>query len=193
MKFVPLLLVFSTSVFGRPDTVNIQSFGLNPDSRINAVPFVQKALDACKGKTNTVVYFPRGRYDFWPHQCVEKVYYESNTTVNNPRRCAILMEELNGVTIDCGGSDFVYHDRMQPFTVDRSRDIIIKKVSIDWDIPLSAEAEVIDTNPAYMDIRLDPVESPYVIEKGKLVFVGEGWKSSWWNDGIRPANAGRCK
>jgi len=35
-------------------------------------------------------------------------------------------------------------------------------------------------NASYMDIRVDPMESPYVIEKGKLVFVGEGWKSPWW-------------
>ncbi len=175
-----ICIALSLPAFSSPDTVNMASYGLKPDSRVNAVPYVQKALEACKGKPGTVVYFPRGRYDFWPHQCIEKVYYESNTTVNNPRRCAIILEGLSGVTVDCGGSDFVFHDRMQPFTVDGSNDITIKKVSIDWDIPLTAEAEVIETNPAYMDIRIDPVESPYLIEKGKLVFVGEGWKSPWW-------------
>jgi hypothetical protein len=162
------------------DTIRITDFGLNADSRVNAVPFVQKALEACKGKVNAVVFFPKGRYDFWPQYCIEKVYYESNTTVNNPRRCAILLEGLTGVTIDCGGSDFVFHDRVQPFTIDKCNGITLKKVSIDWDIPLTAEAEVIDVNPDYMDIRVDPVESPYIIEKGKLVFVGEGWKSPWW-------------
>ena len=175
-----LVLFLSAAVYSNPDTVNIVSFGLKPDSRVNAVPYVQKALDACKGKANMVVYFPRGRYDFWPHQCIEKVYYESNTTVNNPRRCAILLEGLKGVTVDCGGSDFVFHDRMQPFTLDGSSDITIKGVSIDWDIPLTAECEVVEVTPSYLDIRIDKVESPYVIEKGKLVFLGEGWKSQWW-------------
>lgn len=161
------------------DTIRISDFGLAAGSRENAVPFVQKALEACKGKINPVVLFPEGRYDFWPAHCIEKVYYESNTTVNNPRRCAILLEGLNGVTIDCGGSDFVFHDRMQPFTVDKSSDITIKRVSIDWDIPLTAECEVVEVNPAWMTIRIDRFESPYIIEKGKLVFVGEGWKSRW--------------
>lgn len=181
-----LLLLCITAVLtpaganASPDTLLISDFGLDADSRINAVPFVQKAIEACRGKANSVIFFPRGRYDFWPGHCIEKVYYESNTTVNNPRRCAILLEGLSGVTVDCGGSDFVFHDRMQPFTIDNSKEICIKRVSIDWDIPLSAEAEVMDVNSGYMDIRVDPMESPYVIEGGKLVFVGEGWKSPWW-------------
>ena len=180
MFLLSTALLLTSVAFSSPDTVNVASLGLKPDSRINAVPYVQKALQACKDKPGTVIYFPKGRYDFWPHQCIEKVYYESNTTVNNPRRCAILIEGLSGVTMDCGGSDFVYHDRIQPFTIDRSNDITVKKVSIDWDIPLTSECEVMETAPEYMDIRIDPVESPYVIEKGKLVFVGEGWKSQWW-------------
>jgi hypothetical protein len=175
-----LILLFGANGYTLADTVNIASFGLLPDSRINSVPYVQKALDACKNKPGAVVFFPKGRYDFWPHQCIEKVYYESNTTDINPRRCAILLVDLIGVTIDGDGSDFVFHDRMQPFTVDNSADIIIKKVSIDWDIPLTAEAKVVDANPDFIDIQIDAVESPYVLEKGKIFFVGEGWKSPWW-------------
>lgn len=176
----PGMTQISVATDSAKDTIRLTDFGLQPDSRINAVPFVQKALEACKGKEGAVVLFPKGRYDFWPQYCIEKVYYESNTTVNNPRRCAILLEGLTGITIDCGGSDFVFHDRMQPFTIDNSSGICIRGVSIDWDIPLTAEAEVIEVNPGYMDIKIDPLESPYVIEKGKLIFVGEGWKSPWW-------------
>src|SRR3989339_1537893 len=105
------LLSFSYRLYSfalvSPDTLNITTFGLHPDSRINAVPYVQKALDACRDKPGSVIFFPKGRYDFWPHQCLEKVYYESNTTDNNPRRCAILIEGLSGITVDCGESDFI--------------------------------------------------------------------------------------
>ncbi len=162
------------------DTLHLSSFGLPPNTRANAVPFVQMALEAAKTKTNTVIRFEPGRYDFWPHRCIEKVYFESNTTVNNPRRCAILLEGISGLTIDCGGADFVFHDRMQPFTVDNSADITIKNVSIDWDIPLTAEAEIMNVTPEWVDLHIDHFESPYIIEEGKLVFVGEGWKSRWW-------------
>ncbi|MFO7617221.1 MAG: right-handed parallel beta-helix repeat-containing protein [Bacteroidales bacterium] len=178
-----IFLLFSffllPQALGLRDTLRMSDFGLAPDSRVNAVPYVQKALAACKANPDAVLLFEQGRYDFWPHHCQERVYYESNTTDNNPRRCAILIEEMMGLTIDCGGADFVFHDRMQPFTVDRSERITIKNVSIDWDIPLTAQSEILEVTPEWIDIRIDRCESPYVLEGGKIIFVGEGWKSPW--------------
>lgn len=161
------------------DTINVADFGLKPDSRENAVRIVQKALEFCKTKNNPVLVFPKGRYDFWPQYATEKLYYESNTDVIPFRRCAIIVEDMKDLTIDCMGSDFVYHDRIQPFTVDKSRNITIKNVSIDWDIPLTAQAEIMDVTESYIDIAVNVLESPYIIEKDKLVFLGEGWKSRW--------------
>jgi len=42
--------------------------------------------------------FPKGRYDFWPQHAVERTYFESNTTNNNPKRLAILIETFTGPT-----------------------------------------------------------------------------------------------
>jgi len=105
------------------DTVSIANFGLNPDTRENAVPFVQKALEACKGKSRPVLVFPKGRYDFWPQHCIEREIFEGATRDINPKRLAILIEQMDGLVVDGNGSDFVFHDRMQPFTIDHSREI----------------------------------------------------------------------
>jgi hypothetical protein len=159
--------------------ISVADFGLKPDTRENAVPYVQKALEACKGKAQATLVFPKGRYDFWPQYCIEREYFESNTTDINPKRLAILIEETEGLTIEGDSSDFIFHDRMQPFTIDHSRHITIKNLSVDWDIPLTAQAEVLAVTDQYIDLRINAYESPYVIENGKLVFVGEGWKSQW--------------
>lgn len=90
--------------------------------------FVQKALAFAKTKSGAILVFPKGRYDFWPQYATEKLYYESNTDVIPLRRCAILIEDLKNITIDCKGSDFIFHDRIQPFTVDKSQNISIKNV-----------------------------------------------------------------
>jgi hypothetical protein len=166
---------------GEAAEIRITDFGVRPDSRQNAVPAVQKALAACRNVENPVLVFPRGRYDFWPHGCVEKDYFESNTTANNPKRLAIFIENLTGLTVDGGGSTFVFHDRIQPFTVDRSTNIVLRDCSIDWDIPLTAEAVVEAAAKDYLDLKLDDRQFPYMIENEKLVFVGEGWKSRWWD------------
>ncbi|NWJ52647.1 MAG: right-handed parallel beta-helix repeat-containing protein [Bacteroidetes bacterium] len=161
------------------DTIRISDFGLKPDTHENAVQIVQKALAFAKIKPGAILVFPKGRYDFWPQYATEKMYYESNTDVIPLRRCAILLEDLKNLTIDCKGSDFVFHDRIQPFTIDKSQNISIKNVNIDWDIPLTAQAEILDVTDKYIDIAINVLESPYTIENGKLVFIGEGWKSRW--------------
>ncbi|HSB92281.1 MAG TPA: hypothetical protein VLC28_04150, partial [Flavitalea sp.] len=162
------------------DTINMKDFGLIPNSRKNAVKLVQLALDSCRKLKRPVMVFKKGRYDFWPQYATEKMYFESNTTANNPKRCAILLSDFNGLTIDANGSDFIFHDRIQPFTIDHSTGIAIKNLQVDWEIPLTAQASVTDTGSNYIDISIDSVQFPFLVEQNKLVFVGEGWKSAVW-------------
>lgn len=175
---VIVLLGFPLRVISQ-DTIRVSDLGLIPGTRENAVPYIQKALEICKTQKNPVLVFPKGRYDFWRESAVERLYYESNTDVIPLRSCAILIEKMENLTIDCGGSDFIFHGRIQPFTIDNSQDIVIKNVNIDWDIPLTAQAEIMEVTDNYIDIAINILESPYVIENQKLVFVGEGWKSPW--------------
>ena len=163
---------------GRP-TVRVTDFGAEPGSRRNATAAVRRALDACRKAERPVLVFPKGRYDFWPEGGVEKVYFESNTTDNNPKRLALFIEGLTGLTVEGNGSAFVFHDRIQPITVDGSREVTIRDLSIDWDIPLSAEAVVADATEDHIDLRIDERQFPHVVEDGRLVFTGEGWRSAW--------------
>ena len=164
-----------------PAVVRVTDHGAEPDSRRNAVAAVARALEACRRLERPVLVFPKGRYDFWPQHAVERDYFESNTTDVNPKRLAILVEGFTGLTVDGGGSTFVFHDRMQPFTVDRSSGVTIRDVAIDWDVPLSAEAVVEAAAEDHLDLRIDDRQFPYLIENDKVVFVGEGWKSGWWD------------
>lgn len=165
------------------DTIRVTQFGYEPGSRANAVPFVQQAIEAARKKPGSVLLFPKGRYDFWPQYCIEKKYFESNTDVIPLRRCAILLEGVRNLVIDGQSSDFIFHDRMQPFTLDHSSNVRIKNLQIDWDVPLTAQAQVRDINDQYMDIAINR-ESPYIIEDGKIYFVGEGWKAKMSEWGV---------
>jgi hypothetical protein len=177
--FVLLLIQINTICFAQ-DTIRITDYGYLPGSRANAVPYVLKALNDCKTKNDPVLVFPNGRYDFWPQYVTEKLYYESNTDVIPLRRCPVLLEGFNKLEINCNNADFIFHDRMQPFTIDSSRNITIRNVNIDWDIPLTAQAEIVAVADDYIDLAINAYESPYIIENNKLVFVGEGWKSELW-------------
>lgn len=168
------------------DTIRIESIGLVPGSRVNAVPYINEALEKVTSSTGTVLLFEKGRYDFWPDHAVEKDYYEANTTVVNPRVCPIFIFKKHNLVIDGAGADFVFHGKMQPFTIDSSANISVKNVSIDWEIPFGAEVEIGEVATDYFDMLIDTRQYPYVIENEKLFFVGEGWKNMWggvkWND-----------
>lgn len=73
--------------------VSVNSFGLKPDSRVNATPYVIKALQECKKHPEAVLTFDKGRYDFWEAHATEREYYESNTYDDrNPKILAILLD-----------------------------------------------------------------------------------------------------
>ena len=164
-----------------PQTFNITDFGITPNSGKDAVSAVQKALLACHKAGHARLVFPEGRYDFYASNAIKRDYYESNTTDNNPKCLGILIENSDGLTLDGGGSDFVFHGRMQPITIERSRNVTIQNVKIDWDIPLTAQSKVVAVSDDYIDLRINTNEYPYVIDKkGKLIFKGEDWTSGWW-------------
>jgi len=60
-------------------------------------------------------------------------------------------------------ADFIYHDRLQPITIDSSTDITVKNMQIDWDIPLNAQARVAAVTDQFIDLAIDTKESPYSI------------------------------
>lgn len=180
-SILPLALLFCTTSISANKIISVADFGLKPDSRINAVPFVQKAIDACKKNPGSTLVFPKGRYDFWAQHAIEKEYHETNTYDVNPKILAVLLDEVNDLTIDGNGSEFIMHGRMQPFTLDYCQNVTLKNFTVDWDIPLTAQGTVIESTPDFMEIEIDACQYPYIIENKRLTFVGEGWKSSVWS------------
>ncbi len=159
--------------------VLVTQFGAVPDSRTDATAAVRAALSACRALPGSSLVFPRGRYDFWPEHGTVRTYHESNTHNLNPKTCVIVIEDFDALTVDGCGSLFVFHGQVQPVTVERSRGITLRDFRIDWDVPLTAQARVVDSSERHLDLRIN-AESPYQIEGGRLVFVGEGWQSPWW-------------
>ena len=90
------LLVCSTNISANK-IISVSDFGLKPDSRINAVPFVQKAINACKQHPGSTLVFPKGRYDFWAQHAIERDYHETNTYDVNPKILAVLLDQRLGV------------------------------------------------------------------------------------------------
>ncbi len=160
--------------------VNVRDFGVRSDSREDAVLGVRAAIEACRKQSPATLVFPKGRYDFMAEHSERIEYFESNTTDNNPKICPVVLKGLTGLIIEGNGSEFVYHGRMQPLTLEDCRGITIRNINMDWDIPFVAQAKIEKVEKDFIDIRISKTESPFEIKDGKIVFHGEGWKSGWW-------------
>jgi len=123
-------------------TINVADFGLKPNSKENAIPSIIKAIAECKKHPNAILKFEKGRYDFMIDPAHSREYFESNTTNDGKKNLAILIEDCTGLTLDGGGSDFIFHGAIQPITIDHSDNIKIQNINIDWDLPLTAQAKV---------------------------------------------------
>lgn len=182
------LLFFSCSIYSQ-DTINIKKYGLFPNSKQNAIPFINKCLSDIKGNKNPIIiFFEEGRYDFWPEGSKEEKLNISNTTAIEKVRLALDINNMENITIECNNSNFIFHNKFQPLTIRDSKNISINNVAIDWEIPFTAESKILKVNDDCFYLEIDYNKYPYTVEKGKLYFVGEEWKSMWggekWNDPI---------
>lgn len=145
---------------------------------------IHKAVEEAKrfkGKPLVIKLQP-GVYDFSRSESVEKLYYVSNTTSEsenpNPvKHIALLLEDLQNVTIDGCGSTLLMTGEMTSFVVDNCKNIVLKNFSIDNKFPTQTECSVKEVGDDYLIVEVHPT-SQYKIVNEKLIWYGDGWSFS---------------
>ena len=62
--------------------INVVDYGATPNSFSNSVVAISKAIEAASKNENSVIIFPKGRYDIWSEGATNKEYFISNTSTN---------------------------------------------------------------------------------------------------------------
>jgi hypothetical protein len=158
--------------------INVADHGVEANTKQNTVAAINRLIEGLD-ENPVLIVFPEGRYDFYPDSNYLKHYYETNTYDINPKRLAVFMEKKKNITIDASGSDFIFHDHIQPFTLDNAENITIKNVNIDWDFPLTAESEVIEADDSHVLLKIDTAQFPYRVNKDGITFLCEGSEVKW--------------
>ncbi|MCF6332975.1 MAG: right-handed parallel beta-helix repeat-containing protein [Draconibacterium sp.] len=172
-------------------TIYLKDFGLEKTRKRDCVKIIKKALESIQGTSPKKLIFPRGEYHFYPEHTQRKYYYESNTTDENPKKCAFLFEQVKNLVIDGNGSRLIFHEQMQPFTFDNCENVTLKNVNIDWDHPLTAQGEVLKVTDEYIELGINLKEFPYRVEEGKLFFTHGKWGKEQWKGTIEFDRKGR--
>lgn len=185
-KILVLLCAFMgtavTMANTKNDTVWVSEFGARANSFENAVTAIQNAVQHCKTTGAKVLAFPAGRYDIWADGAIRKEYFISNTS--NEKDCpskiktvGILLEGLKDLTVEGNGATIVYHNKMITVAIDKSQNVTVQNLTIDFERPSMSEIKVVAVGDGFVDVEFHR-DSRYAILDGRVVLYGEGWRSN---------------
>ena len=105
---------------------------------------INKVRSEVDNNSKVLIKFNKDRYDFYPADAQQREYYVSNHDQNQPKKVGICIEDWNNITIDGGGSDFIFHGQMLPLAVVNSSNVTLRNFSIDFENPHIAQVEIIE-------------------------------------------------
>jgi len=174
-----LLLVATYSCKQSQDVVSFDSFGVQPNTNENASLAAVKLVEhliANESDQHVTVVFPKGRYDFYEDGSFQREYYISNHDQTNPKSVGFALEDLQNITIDGQGSDFIFHGRMVPFAFLNNANITLKNVNIDFEVPALRQLKVVEVNKDADEVIAEIYpQGNYRVENNALVIEGEGY------------------
>ena len=173
-------LLANSAIKSDTTIIYLSDFGLKKMRDKDCIKIINKALESINGDNPKKLVFQRGEYHFYPEYAIQKNYSESNTTDENPRKCAFVFENTQNLIIEGNGSTLIFHEQMQPFTFDNCKNIVLKDINIDWEKPLIAQAEVLKVTNDFIELSIDLDESPFRVDEGKIIFnVGKRGREPW--------------
>ncbi|WP_426357106.1 right-handed parallel beta-helix repeat-containing protein [Pseudocolwellia sp. HL-MZ19] len=148
---------------------NVADYGIVPgeDASYKLNLLINKIGD----ETNATIIFPKGQYNFYPENATEKYRYVANHD-NGLKRMAFPLYNAKNVTVDGGGSTFMFHGRIVPFTLESVEGATLKNFSIDFIRSYHAELSIVERNEKDKSfiVEIDPQLYPYKIEAGQILF-----------------------
>lgn len=135
----------------------------------NFSPMIKQQIEGLQKKTSKEIKLPKGVYHFYPEGSFQKELYISNHDQDNPKQVAFFLENLQNLTIDGSGSEFIFHGTMIPFVVKNCKNITLKNFSIDFETPHLRQLNVlsVDKENDISVVKIFP-EGNYEVKNDKL-------------------------
>ena len=178
-----LLLAIGTASLKATERIyDLAKMGLKADSKKNASPLLQRAVDRikaeCSPEDSIVLQFAKGKYLFHEAGAALRTYYISNHDQTNPKRVGIALEGFKHLTLEGNGAEFIFHGRMLPLALLHSENCTLRNFSIDFANPHISQVRITE-NDAEKGITFEP--APWVewrITKDSLFETyGTGWSN----------------
>lgn len=166
--------------FASSRVVQLSDYGLIPNTDKNLSAAFREAIGTIRSESKKnekiVLQLTPGSYHFYPEGSTVREYYISNHDQDNPKNVAIALEDFNNLTLDGQGAELIFHGRMLPISLLRSKNTVIKNLSIDFVKPHITQVQVLKNDPQEgITFKVAPWASTRIDSKGYLEAYGEGW------------------
>ncbi len=138
----------------------------------NATPVVREALERLRAAGGGELCFQKGEYHFYREGARKEFMAVSNNSACD-KYMAFPILDMENVTVDGGGSVFVFHDVTFPFMVSRSKNIVIRNLICDTGVSPLVEFVVHDITDRGFMMDIDREKNPFFVEDGSLCFRRE--------------------
>lgn len=125
------------------------------------------------------ILFARGEFDFRPENALKRPLHISNNNDDpyTPKAIALCFEGVRHLRIVGDKADVYIHGKMIQTLFDHAEDVELVGLAVDYRRPTVSEFTILDAAADHADVLVHP-DSTYAIENGRLVWVGEGWRST---------------
>jgi len=151
--------------------VNAADYGLREGE--DGARAIAAALEACKRTGARRLILPRGNYFISRDEAAEKYLWITNNDMGL-KRIAFHLDGFDRLTIDGQGSLLTFSGMIIPFVIERSADITLCNLRIDWDRPFFFQGEVTASDPERntFDLKVHE-ECVYQLRRDEVIFRGK--------------------
>ncbi len=169
-----LIFILKAESFTQKTVLEIHSkdYALAENKASASTIFLQMIKDA-RTKGATKITIEKGVYHLYPSKAKGMMCAITNHD-NGIRYTTFPILNFENLEIDANGAEFIFHGHMLPFMIQNSKNINIKNVKIDWELPYVSEMEIINVNQdeKYIDVKIGE-NTPYTIKDNALRFIKE--------------------
>jgi hypothetical protein len=138
-----------------------------PADGADAVPVLRDAIAKCRAEKIRRLVLERGVWNLFPDKA-EGAYRHVTNHDPGYKRMAVHLDSFMDFEMDGSGSTFLCHGVLMPIAVDRSRNITVRNLVIDWARPFHLEGTVSAVGEDWFDVAMLP-ECGAELRNGKLL------------------------
>ncbi|MBR0536256.1 MAG: right-handed parallel beta-helix repeat-containing protein [Clostridia bacterium] len=160
-----------------------ESFSIKPNIEAT-VGFRNLFKTTAQSAINKNLTLMKGNYVFCSKNAEEKIMHISNTVsedeypkgaVKNLHKCAIVLENVKNMDIDCGNSNFIMDGKMTHIYFKGCENIRLRNLNIETALPNVHKLTVVKASTFYITFEIDS-QSKYIEENGEFFWVGTDYK-----------------